>query len=214
MNIPSRHPITLLGTLLLLAFLATPAFPTLSYASNNNSNNNSNNEGNNEGNSNTSSSSSEDLVVSGNCIAFSTAKDYEEELKSYENEMKDLEKNKADEEKQKKDDYGNKKNEENALISSGDEDNVANEHVAKKKEYAKLEDEANKAKDDHDKKSKDHEDKRKEHEDKASKFDSHEVPDGTTACKTPDGDLGFLPSSTAGVISSKPKKALREVFGQ
>ncbi|RMH50517.1 MAG: hypothetical protein D6682_06615 [Zetaproteobacteria bacterium] len=148
-------------------------------------------------------SDSSELIVSENCIAFTQAASYEGSLKNFENELENKSKEKKDKADEDKKDYEEL---ENKAHDAGDSVN--------EEKYGKLKNEANKAKDEAKKSEDEHKSKKDEHKDKQEKYSESKIPSGATACKTPDGALGFLPSSAAGSKGTPMKKALREIFGQ
>ncbi len=139
--------------------------------------------------------------TSANCVAFTTAVSTETKLATYENEMSEQEKGKEEEAKNKR------KDEEEKVFS--DTAN-ADEHKSKAVEEEDQEYKHKASKDEH-------EHNKEVHESIVTQLRSQaKVPAGGVVCKTPDGQIGFIPpSASASTVPATPaKKALREIFGK
>jgi len=127
-------------------------------------------------------------AVSGKCIAFNSAKDYENKAKETEDAAKETE----DAAKETEDDKAEKAHEDGDVAGEAEHKAKAAEHEAKAAE---------------------HEAEARDHEDKAKDFEEHKMLAGSMACTTPppNNGKGFLPPA---VTSSTGARAYREIHGQ
>ncbi|MDQ6951735.1 MAG: hypothetical protein Q9M26_08730 [Mariprofundales bacterium] len=141
--------------------------------------------------------------VNANCVAFSTAVTQETALKDSEDKLK----NDEDAFKETEDELKDSEDELKAQAIEDGDSVAAAEHETKSQEYETKSQ-------DHEDKSKNHEDASTDHAARQQGFASSTVPAGMTSCTTPGGSSGFLPSASAGIVSSPVPKALREISGQ